>query len=108
LILHVQKLGHPDAISLDVVMPLAKHGGDRRSKEVRADQVDSINLKTQGGTSVTYVLARPKRDRPDLAERVAVRQQFRRNHSTTYGVVFLRGGAWLTACARCARSPGAA
>lgn len=44
---------------------LGQHGGDRRS----ADQGDNITLKERG-TSADYTLARLKRDRPDLAERV--------------------------------------
>jgi hypothetical protein len=42
------------------IEPEGKHGGDHRSSE----QVDSINLKTKGGTSALYTLKRLKRDRP--------------------------------------------
>jgi len=48
------------------VKELGEHGGAREDGE----QVDSINLKTEGGTSQTYALKRLKRDRPDLAEKV--------------------------------------
>jgi len=36
------------------------HGGDRRSKEAREDQVDNIKLK--GGTEKAYLRARLERD----------------------------------------------
>jgi hypothetical protein len=41
---------------------LVGHGGDRRSENAKADQVDNINLKTKGGTSRAYILARLDRD----------------------------------------------
>lgn len=49
------------------IEPLASHGGNRRSKEFQADQ---INLKPQGGTSRSYVIARLERDDPELAKQV--------------------------------------
>lgn len=60
---------HPDVSRLidAEVDPLAKDGGDRRSREY---QVDNIKPKTKGGTSATYILKRLKRDRPDLFARV--------------------------------------
>jgi hypothetical protein len=53
------------AIGQEEAATLGQHGGDRRSEQAR-DQVDNINLKTQGGTSSNYTLARLRRDRPDL------------------------------------------
>jgi hypothetical protein len=49
---------------------IGAQGGDRKSNS--DDQVDNINLKeqTKGGTDPAYILARLKRDRPDLAEQV--------------------------------------
>jgi hypothetical protein len=48
---------------------LRTHGGDHKSPEYRANQVDDINLK-HGGTGASYLAARLERDRPDLAARV--------------------------------------
>jgi ElaB/YqjD/DUF883 family membrane-anchored ribosome-binding protein len=49
---------------------MGTHGGDRRS-ETAKDQVDIINLKTQGGTSRAYILARLDRDgHAELAAKV--------------------------------------
>ena len=48
------------------VMALRSHGGDRRSE----DQADNISLKSEHGTGRDYTIARLRRDRPDLAERV--------------------------------------
>ena len=57
------------AISLSHVEALSKHGGDRRSQAIR-DQVSNAHLKGPG--SIERTVARLKRDRPDLAERVVV------------------------------------
>jgi hypothetical protein len=46
---------------------LAGWGGDRRSEEARADQIDRFNLKHQGGTGATYLEARLRRSHPDIA-----------------------------------------
>jgi hypothetical protein len=51
----------------DGVLPLAPHGGDR------TEQVDHINLN-KGGTSSAYLVARLKRDHPDIAERLAAQE----------------------------------
>lgn len=52
------------------IQPLAGHGGDRRSDDF---QSSTATLKTESeskGRGSDYRLARLKRDRPDLAERV--------------------------------------
>lgn len=52
---------------------LAGHGGDRRSEEAKADQVDIVKLippSGKGGNSAEYLKARLHRDRPDIATRV--------------------------------------
>jgi hypothetical protein len=49
---------------------LARHGGDHCSAAKK--QVDNINLlKTPGGTDPAYLVARLKRDAPEVAERLA-------------------------------------
>ena len=51
----------------DLVTPeAATHGGDRKSDEYQVDDVNSIGA----GNSATYLTARLKRDRPDIAERL--------------------------------------
>lgn len=52
----------------DGVRALGKRGGDRRSQAAK-NQVRNTNLKPSTETAA-YTLARLKRDRPDLAERV--------------------------------------
>lgn len=47
------------------VEPMPKHGGERKAK-----QVDDINL-IKGGTSVSYLVRRLKRDYPEIAEALA-------------------------------------
>lgn len=49
------------------IRPATTHGGDRRSGAI---QVDPVNLKTQGGNSREYVIARLERDDPQLAQQV--------------------------------------
>jgi hypothetical protein len=44
--------------------------GDRRSKAAKDNQGDNVTLIEERGNSSNYTLARLKRDRPDLAERV--------------------------------------
>ena len=67
-------------LQLDCVEPLKSVGGNnnpegknQHNKEL--GQVDIINLskpkKTQGGNSTDYLLAKIKRDRPDIAQRLA-------------------------------------
>jgi hypothetical protein len=51
----------------EAVLELAKHGGDRRSEQAK-NQVASGNLKKKGTNKADYILARLKRDRPDLVE----------------------------------------
>jgi hypothetical protein len=52
-------------------VPLARHGGDRKSEAVQ-DQDYNVNLidDPKGGNSADYLAARIKRDRPDIAARV--------------------------------------
>jgi hypothetical protein len=52
---------------------LGKHGGDRRSEGAKENQVSNVNLK-KGGNRRAYTVARLRRDRPDLAERVEADQ----------------------------------
>src|SRR4051794_34787875 len=49
-----------EPISLNAVLELGKHGGDRRSEKVK-DQGDNITLKERG-TSRAYIIARLERD----------------------------------------------
>jgi hypothetical protein len=62
----------PDVVELILqeVPSAAEYGGDRRSEQAKADQVDNVNLIEGGGNSAVYALSRLKRDRPDLAEKV--------------------------------------
>ena len=53
---------------VDKAIELKSHGGDRRSEQVRQDQVDNINLKPKGGTQAEYIKARLRRDHPEIAE----------------------------------------
>ncbi len=48
---------------------LADNGGDRKSEQY---QSDNVKLKYDGGNSETYTIARLKRDRLDLAEKVTM------------------------------------
>jgi hypothetical protein len=58
------KINRPDeAIPKDVVVKLAKHGGDRRSEQARENQGSNPTLKKRGRD---YDLARLQRDRPEL------------------------------------------
>ena len=51
------------------IKALQEHGGDRRGEGF---QVDNVNLKAgQGGNSRDYLLARMKRDHPEIAESLA-------------------------------------
>ena len=53
-----------------VDVPAAKrNGGDRRS-DTASEQSDNVHLKGQGGNSADAAIARLKRDRPDLVERI--------------------------------------
>ena len=45
---------------------LGQHGGDRRSQQVKGNQLDNINLKLKGGTQSAYLRARLARDHPDV------------------------------------------
>ena len=60
-----------DAVPLEAAQAAAlkAHGGDRRSEEFR-DQGDNVTLVAERGNAKTYTIARLRRDRPDLAERV--------------------------------------
>ncbi len=44
---------------------LGKHGGDRRSKEARDNQGDNVTLKERGNQA-SYLVARLKRDAPEI------------------------------------------
>jgi hypothetical protein len=46
--------------------------GDRRSKAAKDNQGDNVTLIEERGNASNYTLARLKRDRPDLAERVII------------------------------------
>jgi len=58
-------------VTLEEAQKLGRHGGDRRSDKVRANQVDNINLKHKGGTDPVYITAKLKRDHPHIADRLA-------------------------------------
>lgn len=54
-----------------LIKPLGKHGGDRKSKEYRENQVDNINLISEsGGTDADYRYARALRDAPEIVEKL--------------------------------------
>jgi hypothetical protein len=59
-----------EPISLQVVQFLARHGGDRRSERAKADQGGQSTLKPAQKNTKAHWLARLRRDRPDLAEKV--------------------------------------
>lgn len=65
----LQKLDPQNAVSFDEAVVLGQRGGDRKSEKARADQPNNVSLKTYGN-SPAYTLARLKRDRPDLADKV--------------------------------------
>ena len=60
---------HPTgAVSLEEVeAAIGKHGGDRRSAQVKKDQGDHITLK-RGTTGAAYLQARLRRDAPEVAD----------------------------------------
>jgi hypothetical protein len=62
----VQEARDPKTIA-EKAVPLAEHGGDRKSEEI---QVDNINLKSTGGTSSEYLTARIARDNPAILEKM--------------------------------------
>lgn len=63
--------------ALDCALQGTSHGGDRRSKEFKSDnvklEIDGINsdrYKSGGGNSIIYALRRLRKSRPDLHRRV--------------------------------------
>lgn len=68
-VLHLQEPSRFDQpLPASEAIELKAHGGDRRSEQVRQDQVDNINLKPKGGTQAEYIKARLRRDHPEIAE----------------------------------------
>lgn len=67
----IEPLTQADALAAlagpEGVAPLAQHGEIGRGRT--ADRADNIN--SNGGTSAAYLVARLKRDRPDIAARLA-------------------------------------
>jgi hypothetical protein len=64
----LRQLDREQRVPFDEAVVLGQRGGDRRSEKVK-DQVSTGNLN--GGNNINYTLARLRRDRPDLAKRVA-------------------------------------
>lgn len=62
-------------LQLDIVEPLLKHGGTEGNSNAVKNEVDNVksvsNKQTKGGNSTGYLLAKIKRDRPDIAQRLS-------------------------------------
>lgn len=56
-------------LQLDCVEPLKNHGSNRFSDS--DNRVDNVKSTTKGGNSTDYLLAKIKRDRPDIAQRLS-------------------------------------